>query len=121
MVPRRLTQVTGQAQLQMCGETLLALAESNGNRPPLIVAFDNHPGHQLVNSTSLGMRVDLAGVPFFEKGEIGPSLLMPYRPFMYEGVPVFEANDAAHVLKGVAGNVRQPCRVIHFGSNVRAA
>ena len=121
MVPRRLKQITGQAQLQMCGETLLALAESNGDKPPLIVAFDNHPGHNLVNCTLLGVHSDLAGVPFFEKGEVGPSLrvpLFPFKPFMYKGLPVFGANDAAHVLKALAGNLRRACRVVHFGSNV---
>ena len=121
LLPRRLTQVTGSSQLQLCGETLLALAESNGGRPPLVVAYDNHTSHQLVNSILLGMCSDLEGVPFFQKGKPGKPLLIPmfpYRPFLFNDQIVFGGNDAAHVLKGLAGNLRRACRVAHVGSNV---
>ena len=121
MCPRRLSQITGASQLQLCGEALQALSESNGDRPPMLLAYDNYPSHQLINSIMLGANVDLEGVPFWQHGKVGrplPVLMFPFRPFLYKELPMFASNDAAHVMKAVAGNLRRACRVVHLGSNI---
>ena len=121
MGPRRLTQVTADAQLRLCGETVWAATIANDNKPPLILAYDNHASHQKINAILMGIAAPPDDIPFFQNGRPGRALpvpLFPFRPFLFEQQVVFGANDAAHVLKAVAGNLRRACRVVHFCSNV---
>ena len=102
MLPRRLTQVTADVQLQICGETVWAATQANEDKAPLIIAYDNHLSHQKINAILMGVATPPEDIPFFQCGKLGRGLplpMFPFRPFLYKDEPVFGGNDAAHVLK----------------------
>ena len=115
--PRRHRDVQANSLLLDLGTLLRECTVVNG-LPPLVVAADSHPAHQLTIRTLLCTQPPPRG-QFWQDCAAPKNLgirMFPFNALHWKGHALFMTVDAPHALKAMARALRSSVRVLQVGS-----